>query len=145
MPLEPIHGSSTRSAARGRVERARTSARTRVLTLAVVAIAMTGCFSWQTVGALPRTADLPADSRITKFDGSVVVLATSRIENDTIRGFTPGSRTKTVIPLAHVDLIEAKRLEPKRSLIGGTITAVVLYIIYQSITSAKPFGNVPTP
>ena len=120
----------------GRVERA--------LTLALLALGMTGCFQWQTVGALPRSTNLPADTRVTKFDGTVILFATSRLESDTIRGFAPGSATKLVIPLAHVDLIETKKFQPRESLIAGTGAAALFYLILKMVSGARPLGRVPT-
>jgi hypothetical protein len=112
--------------------------------LAMMATA-SGCFAWKTVGALPRSADLPADTRITKYDGTVIVLAQSRIENDTIRGYVDGSHYRHVIPLAAVDFIEAREFRAKESLIAGTLVGGMVYLVVKGLQATQPFGPIPTP
>jgi hypothetical protein len=116
----------------------------RALALLAMMVGVGGCFAWKTVGALPRSADLPADTRITKYDGTVIVLTQSRIENDTIRGYTVGSNYRHVIPLAAVDLIEAKQFQPKESIIAGALVGGMVYVIVKGLQATQPFGPIPT-
>ncbi len=116
----------------------------RLAALLSMMVSLGGCFAWRTVGALPRSADLPADTRLTRYDGTVIVLAQSRIENDTIRGYTSGSNVRYVIPLAHVDLIEAKKLQPKESVIAGVLVGGLVYVIVKGLQATQPFGPMPT-
>jgi hypothetical protein len=102
-----------------------------------------GCFDWRTVGALPNASNLPADTRITRYDGTSIVLAQSRIENDTISGYMSGSHVKHVIPLAHVDLIEARQFQAKRSLIAGALVGTMLYLMVEGLQATQPFGPPP--
>lgn len=114
----------------------------RPVALLAMMVGTGGCFAWRTVGALPRTANLPADTRITKFDGTVIVLTQSRIENDTIRGFLVGNNYRYVIPLAHVDLIEAKQFQPRESLITGVLVGGLIYAVIRGMQVANPFGPI---
>lgn len=119
----------------------------RLLRLAVLlsmTVSLGGCFAWKTVGALPRSADLPADTRLTRYDGTTIVLAQSRIENDTIRGYTSGSSVRHVIPLAHVDLIESKKIQPKESVIAGVLVGGLVYVIVKGLQNTQPFGPIPS-
>ncbi len=116
----------------------------RVSVLLVMLVTTSGCFAWKTVGALPRATDLPADTRITKYDGTVIVLAQSRIENDTIRGYVDGSHYRHVIPLAAVDLIEARELQVKQSIIAGALVGGMIYILVKGLQATQPFGPIPT-
>jgi len=127
-----------------RVLRALALVAMRVAMLAAMLVGVGGCFAWKTVGALPRTTDLPVDTRLTKFDGTVIVLTTARIENDTIRGFTVGSTLRHVIPLAHVDLIEAKQFKPKDSLIAGVLVGGLIYVVVKGLQAWEPFGPFPS-
>jgi hypothetical protein len=115
----------------------------RALALLAMMVSVTGCFAWQTVGALPTSADLPADTRITKYDGTTITLAQSRIENDTIRGYVDGSHFRHVIPLAAVDLIEAKQLQPKQSVIAGVLVGGLVYVVVRGLQTTRPFGPIP--
>lgn len=117
----------------------------RALALFAIMVNVTGCFAWQTVGALPRTSDLPTETRFTKFDGSTIVLTTSRIENDTIKGYQSGSTRRQVIPLAHVDLIETKKFQAKQSVIGGTVTLVALYLVVRAVKNTELVNRPLTP
>ncbi len=116
----------------------------RVSVLLVMLVTTSGCFAWKTVGALPRATDLPADTRITKYDGTVIVLAQSRIENDTIRGYVDGSHYRHVIPLAAVDLIEARELQVKQSIIAGALVGGMIYVLVKGLQATQPFGPIPT-
>ena len=116
----------------------------RSLALIAMMVGVTGCFAWGTVGALPKTADLPMEIRVTQYDGAALVLTQSRIENDTIRGFTAGSNVRHVIPLAAVDLIEAKQFKVKQSLIAGSLVGGLVWLVVKGLQSTKPFGPIPT-
>jgi hypothetical protein len=116
----------------------------RALALLAMMIGVGGCFAWKTVGALPRSADLPADTRLTKYDGTTIILAQSRIENDTIRGYVDGSHVRYVIPLAAVDLIEARQLQPKQSVIAGVLVGGLVYVVVKGLQATQPFGPIPT-
>ena len=115
----------------------------RPLALLALVIVVAGCFDWRTVGALPTAADLPADTRITRMDGTAIVLAQARIQNDTITGYVSGSHVKHVIPLAHVDLIEARQFQVKRSLIAGALVGTMLYLMVEGLQATQPFGPPP--
>lgn len=115
----------------------------RPVALFALLLMVAGCFDWRTVGALPRSANLPADTRITRFDGTAIVLAQARIENDTIRGYVSGSNLRHVIPLAHVDLIEAREFQPKQSIIAGALVGTLLYVIVKGLQATQPFGPIP--
>ena len=117
--------------------------RRRPVALLALVLVVTGCFDWRTVGALPSAADLPADTRITRYDGTAIVLAQSRIENDTIKGYVSGSNVKHVIPLAHVDLMEARQFQAKQSLIAGTLVGALLYLVVKGLQATQPFGPIP--
>lgn len=116
----------------------------RATLLLVMLGTSSGCFAWKTMGALPRSADLPADTRITKYDGTVIVLAQSRIENDTIRGYVDGSHYRHVIPLAAVDLLEAREFQPKQSIIAGALVGGMIYVLVNGLQATQPFGPIPT-
>lgn len=116
----------------------------RATVLLVMLVTTSGCFAWKTVGALPRAADLPADTRITKYDGTVIVLAQSRIENDTIRGYVDGSHYRHVIPLAAVDLLEAREFQAKQSIIAGALVGTMIYVLVKGLQATQPFGPIPT-
>jgi hypothetical protein len=115
----------------------------RPVALLALVLVVTGCFDWKTVGALPSAADLPADTRITRYDGTAIVLAQARIENDTIKGYISGNNAKQVIPLAHVDLIEARQFQAKQSLIGGVLVGTALYLMIKGLQASQPFGPFP--
>lgn len=114
----------------------------RPVALSLMLVALSGCFDWQTVGALPRTADLPPETRITRYDGSTIVLAQARIENDTIRGYISGNNARQVIPLAAVDLIETKKLQPKQSVIAAVLVVGLIYVAVELMQSFEPFGPI---
>lgn len=116
----------------------------RPVALLALVLVVAGCFDWRTVGALPRVADLPADTKITRYDGTAIVLAQARIENDTIRGYVSGSSVKHVIPLAHVDLIEARQFQAKQSVIAGVLVGTLLYVIVKGLQATQPFGPIPS-
>lgn len=115
----------------------------RPVALLALVVVVAGCFDWRTVGALPRSADLPADTKITRYDGTAIVLAQARIENDTIRGYVSGSNVRHVIPLAHVDLIEAREFQAKQSVIAGVLVGTLLYVIVKGLQATQPFGPIP--
>lgn len=116
----------------------------RAVTLLVMMMGASGCFAWRTVGALPQSADLPADTRITRYDGSTITLAQSRITNDTIRGYVSGSNVRHVIPMAHVDLLEAKHFQAKQSVIMGALVGTALYVIVKGLQAHEPYGPMPS-
>ncbi len=112
---------------------------------AAMLVATTGCFTWTEVGALPRTANLPPDVRITKFDSTQVILATSRIESDTIKGFQVGSTERVIIPLAHVDLIERRKLQVKQTVVATTVATAGFLVLVNLLAQSDPLGPIPTP
>jgi len=116
----------------------------RPMALFMMVVSVSGCFDWQTVGALPRTADLPPETRITRYDGTTIVLAQARIENDTIRGYISGNNTRQVIPLAAVDLIETKRIQPKQSVVATVLVVGLVYVVVELMKWSQPFGPVDT-
>lgn len=98
----------------------------------------TACFSYQPVGKLPDSGRLPAEIRLTRYDNTVVVLADSRIEADTIRGYQPGIPGVTTVPLAHVDLIEAKQLRKKDSLLAAAAALAVFAFVAWVVGQQSP-------
>ncbi|MEX2180444.1 MAG: hypothetical protein WD771_00230 [Gemmatimonadaceae bacterium] len=90
------------------------------------------CFAYQPVAAPPAPGALPEGVRITRDDGSVVVLAVAEIKADTIRGFRENSTFRVVIPMADVRLMEVLRLQPRETAIGVAIgVGVTAWIVFR--------------
>jgi hypothetical protein len=113
----------------------------RTARLAVVgaAFAMIGCYSYQPVGALQPTDRIPSDVRVYRYTGTVVELATARIANDTIYGVLErGSGVETKIPLAHVDSILYRKVEPRKTAMFAVGAVALLVWSIQYIIANGP-------
>lgn len=117
------------------------SRRRRAVALLLLTVQVGGCFRYQAVGRLRDGDNLPPHSRVTTFDGRTVVLASSRMVSDTIRGFELGRSQRVDIPLAYVDQIETKRFDKKESVIAAGITLVLFWAITEVLAISEPIRS----
>lgn len=99
----------------------------------VLMFSMSACWRYSEVGALPDPVELPPQTRVHIYDGEVVSLTTARLAADTIRGIERETRRERVIPLAAVDLIEAKRFQVVDSVIFATLAVLVFVFIVRGL------------
>lgn len=109
--------------------------RFRRLVALLLMFSMSACWRYQEVGALPDPVNLPPQSRVHIYDGEVVSFQLARLEADTIRGTERGTGRARVIPLAAVDLIEAKQFQVIDSILFGTAVIVLFYFSVRGISN----------
>lgn len=105
----------------------------------VATVATIGCYSYQPVGALRPTDRIPSDVRIYRYNGTVVELATARIANDTVYGMAVrGSGVETKVPLAHIDSMHYRRVEPRRTAMFSVGVLALIVFTFQYIAANSP-------
>jgi hypothetical protein len=112
-------------------------------------LAFNACHVWRPESVHP-TSSFAADTRVrvTRNDGTALVLSSTRIANDSVIGAWPGSWTRVAVPVSDVKRLETYRVSADRTtivVIGVAAAAIVFGIAFKKVTRPKPYDFCPGP
>jgi hypothetical protein len=112
-------------------------------------LAFNACHVWRPEPVHP-TSSFAADTRVrvTRNDGTGLVLVSTRIANDSVIGAWAGSSTRVAVPASDVKRLETYRVSADRTtivVIGVAAAAIVFAIAFKKATSPKPYDFCPGP
>lgn len=98
---------------------------------------LSGCHGWRAQANPTPDAQLPNPARVTRTDGSVLVLRGAVVSQDSITG--TAERSRVAIPLSQVRSIDARRMDGDRTaLLGLGILAGVFGLVALAASNIPP-------
>ena len=103
----------------------------------LASMALSGCHGWRAQANPTPGAQLPNPARVTRTDGSVVVMRDAAVARDSVAG--TGEAGRVAIPLSEVRSIEARGMNGGRTaLLTVGILAGVFGLVVLAATSIPP-------
>jgi hypothetical protein len=103
--------------------------------LAAVLVAQSGCSTWQVVDVSPRAVEGSHEVRVTRPDGTRVVIASPRIAGDSLVGTRGGHPASAVaLPLSEVSRLAIRHADGERNsaillFAGATAATFALWLV----------------
>ena len=125
----------------------RPSRPTTRLSCVIVMLALNACHVWRPE-PVRSTSSFPANTRVrvTRNDGTALILVSTRIAKDSIVGAWAGSSTRIAVPVADVRRLDTYGVSADRTtvvVVGAAVAAIVFGVAFKKATRPKPYDLCP--
>ena len=113
----------------------------------IIILALNACHVWRPEPVRSASSfNANTRVRVTRNDGTGLILVSTRIANDSIVGVWAGSSKRVAVPVADVRRLDAYGVSADRTtvaVVGVAVAAIVLGGAFRKSTRPKPFDPCP--
>jgi hypothetical protein len=125
----------------------RPSSSTTRLSRVIIMLALNACHVWRPEPVRSTSSfDVNTRVRVTRNDGTALVLVSTRIANDSIVGVWAGSSTRMALPVTDIRRLDTYGVSADRTtavVVGVAVATLVFIVAFRKATQPKPFDPCP--